>query len=408
MKLGIYGGTFAPVHNGHINAARAFRDGIGLDRELVIPAYMPPHKEKKDTETPGDRLEMLRAAFSEDEKIEVSDYEIIQGGKSYTYLTLEHFAEGNDLYMLVGTDMFLTLGSWKNPDIIFSLATVVMIKRYGGNDAEIIDAKEKYEKNFGARIIFLDADVVEVSSTDVRERLENGLDVSSLIPDPVISYIRAKGLYFGNSYLLSLCDGIRNRLHEFVDAKRTGHVLAVEEKIVWLGKLLNCGERNIIYLRAAGLLHDITKNKSPEWQTEYLTGIGVPVDGGYLECEKTLHELSGAYYAREKFPDLVNDAVFSAILHHTTGSLSSDLFENLLFLADYIEDTRSWDDCVTVRNYFEGLLTEMPPEQVVLRATRLAVDLSIMDLIERNGIIHENTVKSRNNIIKEIKLRYGY
>ena len=118
-KLGIYGGTFNPPHNGHIYAAEKFIEACNLDKLLIMPALIPPHKQVND-DSPYARLEMTKLAFSNSkyypEKLSVSDYEITSKQISYTYKTLEHFAnDETELYFLCGTDMFISLGSWKNP-----------------------------------------------------------------------------------------------------------------------------------------------------------------------------------------------------------------------------------------------------------------------------------------------------
>jgi nicotinate-nucleotide adenylyltransferase len=110
-KLGIYGGTFNPIHNGHIKAAEAFYDTVGLDELLIMPTFVSPHKEMMKGDDPSYRLEMTSLAFDGNVRnITVSDYEISKGGKSYTYLTLEHFSSSDtELFFLMGTDMFLCL-----------------------------------------------------------------------------------------------------------------------------------------------------------------------------------------------------------------------------------------------------------------------------------------------------------
>ena len=157
-KLGIYGGTFSPIHNGHIRAAEKFLSDIDLDRLLIMPAAIPPHK-AADGVSGEDRLEMARIAFEgADPRLEVCDFEVRREGRSYTINTLEHFTSPDRrIYMLVGTDMLLTL-----PE---------------------------------ARIHIIDEEPLEMSSTELREKLRRGEPVDKLIPDGVARYIREKKLY---------------------------------------------------------------------------------------------------------------------------------------------------------------------------------------------------------------------
>lgn len=200
FKLGIYGGTFAPIHNGHVAAARAFYDLLGLDRLLVIPAFIPPHKLSAGGDCPKTRLEMARLAFlDEKRKIEISDYEIQKKGTSYTYLTLQHFTdEKTKLIFLCGEDMFLSLDEWKNPDIIFSLADIAFVRRYKydqKSEIEIKKAKERYEKNYSARIIELDINPLEISSTEIRKKASELESLSCLVPKRVAEFIVNNRLY---------------------------------------------------------------------------------------------------------------------------------------------------------------------------------------------------------------------
>ena len=198
IKLGIYGGTFSPPHLGHVSAAKSFAQGIGLDKLLIMPNFLPPHKLEDGFATVEDRLAMCRLAFCDVPNTEVSDFEIKKGGKSYTYLTLEAFSsEETDLYFLCGTDMFLTLDAWKNSEIIFKLATICYVRRENDekNDALLEKKAEEYRKSYSARIIPLSHNAVELSSTELRENIKSDGFVEHALSDEVSEYIRERGLY---------------------------------------------------------------------------------------------------------------------------------------------------------------------------------------------------------------------
>ena len=196
MKLGIYGGTFSPIHMGHVCAAEDFLREFGLERLLVIPTSTPPHKAEVVGASAEDRLEMARLAFMDsDSRIEVSDFEIRRGGKSYTVNTLENFATGNELYMLVGTDMFLTLDLWYHSEEIFRLSDIVLKRRDGGDGRLIADKADEYRRRFGARIHIMEDAPLEISSTELRGLIRSGRPTEGLIPDSVAEYIAANHLY---------------------------------------------------------------------------------------------------------------------------------------------------------------------------------------------------------------------
>ena len=194
-KIGIYGGSFSPPHNGHLGAARQFLAELSLDELIIMPSHISPHKVTDPTLTSRHRFEMAKLAFSDIPHITVSDYEIEKGDVSYTANTLSHFASEGELYFLCGTDMFLTLSSWYRPDIIFQNAIIVLASREKGKEESVQKAKEAYEKDFDARIVILNNPVIPLSSTEVRNTLKQGKDVGQYLKKSVEVYIREHRLY---------------------------------------------------------------------------------------------------------------------------------------------------------------------------------------------------------------------
>lgn len=202
FELAIYGGTFAPVHNGHVHAAKAFLDTVKPDKLLIIPTLIPPHKQITFEDTPSDRLKMLHLAFKDEmlygKKIFISDYELTAPAPSYTVNTLRHFSSPDThITFLVGTDMFLTLDKWKSPDEIFSLCTVALMKRQSDDDNTLIEQKtEEYRNRFNADIVFIDVAPIEISSSDIR--LADDEIKQRYLPKEVYQYIKERALYEDN------------------------------------------------------------------------------------------------------------------------------------------------------------------------------------------------------------------
>ncbi len=198
-KLGIYGGTFSPPHNGHVGAAEAFAATVAPDKLLIMPDFLPPHKQIDGEVDTCDRIEMCKLAFSHVTSAEVSELEIKRGGTSYTALTLEELSSNeHELYFLCGTDMFLTLGEWYMPDKIFELATICYVRRENDeeNGNEIKLRTEEYIKKFNARIIPISAPVKEISSSELRLAIkQNDNRLTKLLPQGVYEYIKIRGLY---------------------------------------------------------------------------------------------------------------------------------------------------------------------------------------------------------------------
>ena len=198
MKVGIYGGTFSPVHNAHVRAAEAFAQECALDKLMVIPAGIPPHKAVDADDDPQKRLEMCRLAFSHIPCAEISDIELRRSGKSYTVMTVRELEdEDRKLYLLCGTDMILTFDQWYCFDEIMKKCTLVYIRREDDeNVGRELDEKVKlYEERYGAKIVKLTSPAIELSSTQVREAIRNGEDASHLVPQSVMEYINKQGMY---------------------------------------------------------------------------------------------------------------------------------------------------------------------------------------------------------------------
>ncbi len=204
MKIGIYGGTFSPVHSGHLLAAREFVQGMGLHKLLVIPAAQPPHKEMQTPVSSNDRLEMCRLAFEDMKDVEISDIEISRGGKSYTVDTVTALREkypDDELFLLVGTDMILTFDRWYRYTDILSLCNLVYVRREtdGGLDSKISEKISFLEKQTGRKIRHIKMTPVEISSSELRVMLLRGEDTGDLIPENVKKFIEEKGIYSQNN-----------------------------------------------------------------------------------------------------------------------------------------------------------------------------------------------------------------
>lgn len=197
MKTVIFGGTFNPFHFGHLKLIKEVKNAVRPDRFILMPAHVPPHKVAEDLVDDADRLEMCRLAAKEIDGVEVSDYEINAGGKSYTVLTLEHLHEqypDDELYFAMGSDMLISFLNWYKPDRIMELATLVCNCRDENDQAAIQSAKFEIESR-GRRCILTQCEPLVCSSTDVRSRISMGLPIDDLVPKPIAEYIEKRGLY---------------------------------------------------------------------------------------------------------------------------------------------------------------------------------------------------------------------
>lgn len=205
IKIGILGGTFDPIHLGHLIIAEQARDQYGLDQVLLIPSGHSYFKDNRAQKVlPAlTRLEMTRKAVSDYPPFEVSDIEVLRSGNTYTYETLEELADLHpeaELYFIVGADTVCSMSTWREPARIFAACTVLAAMREDQVDPESFEQGIKdLENRFHARIRTISIPNIGISSTQIRERAGNGKSIHYLVPNALESYIIENGIYKKNS-----------------------------------------------------------------------------------------------------------------------------------------------------------------------------------------------------------------
>ena len=200
-KIGVFGGTFNPIHNGHLHIAKFFAAQLALDSVLFIPSKKPPHKPDSDLASTADRLAMCALAV-EGTGFDVSDMEIAREQDSYTVYTLEALQRqhpDDELYLLMGEDMFLTLLQWREPERICELAVLCAAPRSPDGRPRLEEYGRQIE-NAGGRYQIVDIPFLPVSSTEIRQRVQKGQPIGGLVPPKVEQYIKEHQLYEGGSH----------------------------------------------------------------------------------------------------------------------------------------------------------------------------------------------------------------
>lgn len=200
MRTGIFGGSFNPVHKGHIHLAENIKNELELDRIILVPSGNSPHRSMAEYADGKDRLEMLKLAAQGKEWLEVSDYELNADRISYSIYTVEHFRRKfpeDSLFLLVGSDMLLSFDKWYKFQEILKKATLAVVSRSGGDMAKL---KEKAEKlsQYG-EILISEAEPFIASSTEIREKIKKNSDLTCYLEKNVVQYIKLKGLYCHNN-----------------------------------------------------------------------------------------------------------------------------------------------------------------------------------------------------------------
>ena len=347
MKIGVYGGTFNPPHLGHLTAARVVFDLLKLDKLLLVPAGLPPHKAlPAGSPTAEQRLEMTRLAAEQlglGDRVQVLDLELRRQGKSYTADTLSQIRElypEAELWLLMGTDMFLTLQTWHEPEAIFAQAGIAAFGRTEEDTEELFSVQREYLYRTypDARIFTLTIPgVVDISSTELREQLSADRGANLLAP-AVYGYILREGLYGTGADLKHLpLSKLRPVALSYLKHKRIPHVLGTEQEAIRLAERYGA---DVEKARVGALLHDCTKKLDMEAQLALCRHYGIQLDELEQKALKLLHAKTGAAIARDVFG--VDEEIYSAILWHTTGHANMTLLEKILYLADYIEPSRDF------------------------------------------------------------------
>ncbi|WP_191400035.1 nicotinate (nicotinamide) nucleotide adenylyltransferase [Flavonifractor sp. An306] len=391
MKLGIYGGTFNPPHLGHLAAAQFALDALNLDRLEFVPAAAPPHKTLPEGGPSAEqRLEMVELAADGlllPKKVSVSGMELHRPGKSYTADTLEQLQAADpeaELWLLMGTDMFLTLQNWREPEVITRLAGICTFARTQSDSGELLETQARYlQETFGARTCVLQLPhIVDVSSTQLRELLAQGRGQEYLSP-AVYGYIIRQGLYGVHYDLKQLPDReLRACSYSMIRAKRIAHVQGTEEEAVRLARRWGADEEKA---RRGAILHDCTKYLTMEEQLQLCRKYGIVLDDLEQQAVKLLHAKTGACVARDVYG--VSDDVYEAIFWHTTGKADMTLLEKILYIADYMEPNRDFPGVERLRT-----LAYQDLDQAVLAGC----EMSIQEMKDRGLPVHTNTVRARD------------
>lgn len=376
MRLGIFGGTFAPFHTGHRIALEHFLQLADLDRCLIVPSGTPPHKQKTSLFSDRQRLEMTRLACADLPNTEICDWEIRSDGPSYTYKTLEYVKESYpqaEPILFVGSDMLLTLQNWYRPQDIFDLAQIAAFSRTGEDTQRLLAHKAFLEETFcNARITVYQTPPFPVSSTEIREAWVRGESLGEAVCPAVSDYLNEIRL-----------GQIRDLLHRRLSEKRRLHSEGVLTQATELALLHGA---DLHKTRLAALLHDMTKEFSEEEHFRLFEKYSYPLDG-LLRTNRNLWHAHSASLDLTETLGITDPQIVSAVRYHTTGKEDMTPMEAILFTADAIDPTRDYGDV----DFYRALARED-----VYKAAYLIMEWTIRDLNARNVPCHGDMLRARD------------
>ncbi len=325
-KIGIMGGTFDPIHLGHLKIASCAKSEYHLDKVIFLTSGNPPHKRDKQILDAKIRHIMVKRAICGIDGFLASDYEVNLEEYSYSANTLKHFHKvmpDDEFFFIVGGDSLRDFHKWYKPDEILKLCTLLVYDRNGG----------AYTSDFSKPI---SGTKIDISSTEIRKKLEKGEDVSTLIPASVLEFIKRNNIYKKKL-------GMEEQLKSLLTPERYAHSLGVMETAVELAKIYNA---DIEKARIAGLLHDNAKNLDNIY--ERAKDLEVDLDEFEMNSPPLVHAKLGAETAKIEF-GITDPEILDAIRWHTIGKPNMTLLEKIIFVADLTEPGRDFPDAEPLR-----------------------------------------------------------
>lgn len=393
MHIGILGGTFNPIHYGHLRLAKRVRRAFSLDGCVLMVANDPPHKSVEGSVSAQTRFEMANLAIEADgcsKYIAACDLEIRLGGTSYTVNTLQAI---HDIHpnihptLIVGADMLYDIPNWRSPGTIFKLADMIAVQRKNKGDSRHALAHLKLiardlHHTYGAKIHVADLSIPDISSSNIRERVHNAESISGLTP-----YAVERAIYENSLYQTDLVTRIIADLEKRLSKKRLIHSISTMREAIELADMYNADRDKC---RLAALLHDCAKINDTDY-IEAARKLGIEVDKYERDFPALLHAKLGAYNARHLY-GIDDEEIALAIESHTLCRKGMSDVEKIVYIADKIEPLRSYPGV-------EGL--RVAARRGLNTGLLACMDFSIAHLRETKDSIHPGILEAREYLARE-------
>ena len=342
VRIGIIGGTFDPIHIGHLIIAQNAVTQYHLDQILFIPTGHSPHKDDKEIEQSAHRLEMIRLSIKNNPDFYFSAMEINAARTSYTYLTLQELHRTYpdwELYFIMGADSLDYLDKWMEPAEICRLATLLVAIRDDLDMNRIKNKAAELKRLYEADIRPIITPNVSVSSHNIRERVAKGEPIRYLVTPEVEEYIAHQCLYQedeGQTPMNERLNKIKKTLKKELDKDRYEHTLGVMYTSACLAM---ANGYDMEKAQLAGLLHDCAKCIPDDEKLQICEEHDIPINAVEYESPFLLHAKLGAYLAETVY-EVKDPEILHAIKVHTTGAPDMSTLDKIIYIADYIEPGR--------------------------------------------------------------------
>lgn len=361
QRIGILGGSFDPVHYGHLILAEQIKTEAKLDKIVFVPAYVSPFKIWNKPADSAHRLRMLELAIGGHEGFEISTIELEKEESSYTYDTLcalrEQYGNEAELHFIIGTDAFMHIEEWNCSQQLLTEFSFLIGLRRGYDEDKLRAILDELATRYPLKALYIQIPELEIAANDLRDRMAAGKSVRFLLPDAVIDYIQDHGLYQNTARRL------REFVRDRVDAERFAHTERVVQKAIELAHRFGA---------------DVEKAEIAAWFHDAYREAG-NLEHGPLAAQK-LEELMG----------IVDEEILNAVRYHTTGRAGMSLLEKVVYLADAIECGREYPGVDEFR--------ELSCRDIDECLSRV-MDHTKGYVQEQGGVLHPNTLDA----LKELK-----
>ncbi|MBR0189191.1 MAG: nicotinate (nicotinamide) nucleotide adenylyltransferase [Clostridia bacterium] len=371
-RIAIFGGTFNPVHVEHVKTVVAAIDELKLDKIFIVPTFLPPHKNVSPA-SGTDRINMLKIAFRGEKKAEISDFELKSEGKSYSYITAEHFKSlypDAEIFMIVGGDMLKDFKTWKNPERILNAVRLAAVRRENYEFDEMAE-REYFKSAFKKDFTLLDFVGKTISSTEIRTYLAFNIKPQG-VDEKVIDYINKNAVYPPDVY--------QKYILKHLPEKRVIHTANVVICALKKAKELGLDYEKV---RIAATLHDCAKYNDYRDYKDFELPKDVP--------PPVVHAFLGAFVA-EKVLGIKDAEILDAIKYHTSGKAEMSTLSKLIFVADMIEKGRSYDGVDILREKYEKDFES---------CFRLCLKEEVQHLLNKKQYIYAETLNAYDYYVKD-------